>query len=205
MACVSVWVGARVRVHAHMCAHVCVCCVSQPLCVLCPCCSFVCAFVSRQQRRQRVCHSHPAHLANPSANRRPAPAPGLPSRPSRCCSRPASPHPARPPSLFLLWWADAGCEPGRGQKEPERGHTPAEPHAQTRRRPSSPISACSAHSPNLHTHQTLLTRLSASITPPGDLQLPSGLLPSLQPEGSLKCKADLIAPRLSPQPFRVAG
>lgn len=64
-------------------------------CVLRPQCSFVLAFVSRQQRRGAECvllSSIPSRY--PSANRPPPDAPHLlpspPSRPSRCCSQPAT-------------------------------------------------------------------------------------------------------------------
>lgn len=208
--CKRVGVRARACACAHVCtrvcARMCVCCVSQPLCVLCPCCSFVCAFVSRQQRRQAASVPFsPSPSRDPSANRRPAPAPWPPQPPQQVL-QPASLSPSCPPSQPIS--SPVRADAGRAREGPEgtgKGETlPAEPHAQTRCA-RSPISACSAHSPNLHTHQTLLTPALClhhpRLGPPASLWS-APLTPARRVS---KCKADLIAPRLSPQPFRVAG
>lgn len=72
-------------------------------CALCPCCSFVWVFVSRQQRRRTACvpfSSIPSR--DPSANRAPPDAPHLlHSRSSRGCSQP----------LLLLWRARRRLQP----------------------------------------------------------------------------------------------
>ena len=79
------FVQARARVCVHVCVHVCVCtcvcvrvCVCTSVCavwaslsVSCPCCSFVCTFVSRQQRRRAACAPFsPSPSRDLSANRR---------------------------------------------------------------------------------------------------------------------------------------
>ena len=195
-----------VCVHVHACVHVCACAlVCAHVCarVCGPASvrpvslrSFVCAFVSRQQRRRAACVPF---LTSPSrdasANRCPAPAPRPPQPPQQVL-QPASLSPSCPPLRAHLFSCKGRCWQGQGGARRSRkgGDVPCRACLPDPVRPQP-------HQCVLWTvHQTLLppptaARLSASIAPAWDFRLPASLLLSLWPEDSRNAKLTSSLPQ----------